>query len=1242
MRRQAPPWFRIDSVVLALLFWESALWEQADGQLEGDALNNIKKMDDGAAAATVHWAADHHHGDGPSDDANGSAFWSPPANGGNSPVGQGHNWDHSNGATGTDNQGLRPGDQVVFVDSQIANYQAIVAAINPGVKVIVYDGAQDGLAQIARDLQGVHDLASVDIVSHGAADEVVVGTDTLTTSTIPTYAADLAAIGSALAPTGQLDLYGCDVAAAGDGFLTALQQATGRDVAASTDPIGASALGGTWTLDATTGPTPDALPANPAELQSFDGLLLATPAQISFVSWNGEGVGVGSEGNMVEQLTANGSTLVSSNTVINDGGANPYPALLDTTGFVADTALNEYFVASYNPSAFTWTIQEGSFSGGGLTTLDTVPFPALNSNFTPGGGPITGTAVLLGGLALDNAAGELYFAQDAENYQTGDYVPADTGIYKMSVTGGPATLLTSTTAGLSNPLYLTLDKGDNLVFFDDSIVAGGGFPAVNNLDVANLTTGAVTVLKSFTSGDPNFMLQGLAVDPGSHTLYLATADLLSANSASNAILSMSFSVSGSGSAATASVGPATTLYSGSGAFQPTDIVVDPQAGIFYTTGSAPYTVSFDGSGVETAIFEGSLTGGAALNEVFAVSSVLPPPSVSTGAAAFDTHAPQLFLSDVAPVLTAGATVTFDGGESPVTLDSGLTIAAGSSTALASATVTLASGKLSSDILSFNGGTNRETFSDGDQITASYSAGVLTLSGTAMVADYQTALEQVQFGITSNADPTNDGGDTSRTIDWSVNDGTANSNTATSTLDAVHVAPTVVAGANVNFGFGGSPVILDGGLTVSDADSGGNLSNATISIGTGYIDGQDTLSFTSEDGITGAFSSGVLNLSGTASLADYQAVLESVTFDTTSTITGSRIIDWVVGDGVLSSAVTNSTVDVAPCYCPGTLIKTGRGQKRVEKLKIGDKVMTASGALRRVKWVGRRSYSGRFMMGRNDILPICIKAGALEDNLPKRDLWISPHHAMYFGDKSLHGVLIEAKDLVNGVSIVQDERAERVEYFHIELDSHDVIIAEGALSESFVDDDSRGMFHNAHEYQMLYPAEVARPTRYCAPRLSDGYEVEVVRRRIARRAGLRASDDAAQVGALRGYIEFATPRRIAGWAQNIDQSEAPVCLDVYAGGVLIGQTLANRYREDLQRAGIGSHGFDFTPPAGLDIASRTVDVRRSFDGAALEFLDIALPSPRPLAISTTVSGPKRAADAMRFPKITAYRRAARAG
>src|SRR5262249_46650708 len=105
-----------------------------------------------------------------------------------------------------------------------------------------------------------------------------------------------------------------------------------------------------------------------------------------------------------------------------------------------------------------------------------------------------------------------------------------------------------------------------------------------------------------------------------------------------------------------------------------------------------------------------------------------------------------------------------------------------------------------------------------------------------------------------------------------------------------------------------------------------------------------------------------------------------------------------------------TEDTTPCYCRGTAIPTDAGEKAVEDLAIGDLVLTASGALRPIKWIGRRSYSGRFIMGRKDVLPICVRAGSLGDQMPQRNLWISPHHAMY-----LEGVLIEAKDLVNGVT-----------------------------------------------------------------------------------------------------------------------------------------------------------------------------------------------------------------------------------
>jgi hypothetical protein len=263
-------------------------------------------------------------------------------------------------------------------------------------------------------------------------------------------------------------------------------------------------------------------------------------------------------------------------------------------------------------------------------------------------------------------------------------------------------------------------------------------------------------------------------------------------------------------------------------------------------------------------------------------------------------------------------------------------------------------------------------------------------------------------------------------------------------------------------------------------------------------------------------------------------------------------------------------------------------------------MTAAGIPRPIKWIGQRSYAGRFIEGNKDVLPIRVSAGALDDNAPKRDLWLSPHHALYFTDAAIGGVLIEAKDLVNGVSIVQSEHVKKVQYFHIELESHDVLIAEGALAESFIDDDSRLMFHNADEYRTLYPEAAIEVAQYCAPRLGGGYEVETVRRRIAQRADLLRIADEQWTGKLEGCVDNVGARGIVGWAQAIDHPEAPVCLDIYAGACLIGRVLANRYREDLAQAGVGNgcHGFVFTPPAGLVFTPETVEVRRSFDGAVL--------------------------------------------
>jgi hypothetical protein len=153
---------------------------------------------------------------------------------------------------------------------------------------------------------------------------------------------------------------------------------------------------------------------------------------------------------------------------------------------------------------------------------------------------------------------------------------------------------------------------------------------------------------------------------------------------------------------------------------------------------------------------------------------------------------------------------------------------------------------------------------------------------------------------------------------------------------------------------------------------------------------------------------------------------------------------------------------AICYYPGTGIRTPHGDVAVEKLKIGDDVITADGRVMPVRWIGRNTVSTRFA-DRLRVLPIRIRAGALAENRPERDLLVSPEHAVLVED-----ILIQAGALVNGVSILRErEVPETFIYYHVELAEHALILAEGAAAESFVDNIHRSAFDNWEEHDAIY-------------------------------------------------------------------------------------------------------------------------------------------------------------------------------
>lgn len=146
-----------------------------------------------------------------------------------------------------------------------------------------------------------------------------------------------------------------------------------------------------------------------------------------------------------------------------------------------------------------------------------------------------------------------------------------------------------------------------------------------------------------------------------------------------------------------------------------------------------------------------------------------------------------------------------------------------------------------------------------------------------------------------------------------------------------------------------------------------------------------------------------------------------------------------------------------CYLKGTHIATPDGEVKIEALRTGDKVMTANGGVATVKWVGYRTLYRRSIPASHaaKAFPILFKRDSLADNVPHRDLMVSPWHHLFFD-----GMLVPAFALVNGKTIVQQLDMPKFQYFHLELESFDILLAEGVPAESYVDTGNRSMFQNA--------------------------------------------------------------------------------------------------------------------------------------------------------------------------------------
>jgi hypothetical protein len=184
--------------------------------------------------------------------------------------------------------------------------------------------------------------------------------------------------------------------------------------------------------------------------------------------------------------------------------------------------------------------------------------------------------------------------------------------------------------------------------------------------------------------------------------------------------------------------------------------------------------------------------------------------------------------------------------------------------------------------------------------------------------------------------------------------------------------------------------------------------------------------------------------------------------------------------------------------------------------------------------------------------------------------------------------------VNGKTITRGEAVTDLTYWHIELDSHDLLLAENTPAESFLAAPGvRRQFDGAARVE----ANTA-PLPY-APRIERGPELDELRERLILRAGL--SVEPTRFGAVRAWLDRCDGTRVAGWAQDAEHPDGPVCLDIVVDGDVVAMTLADEYRADIAAAGVGDgfHGFDLDLDETLTSGvAHTVELRRSADGVAV--------------------------------------------
>jgi T5SS/PEP-CTERM-associated repeat protein len=652
---------------------------------------------------------------------------------------------------------------------------------------------------------------------------------------------------------------------------------------------------------------------------------------------------------------------------------------------------------------------------------------------------------------------------------------------------------------------VTLNVNGSLTSYGAEIIGDDGFGSLT------VTNGASADIASVVIGNQSGGIGDLEVDDAS------SVSITGGLTAGNAVGSNG-QIAVNGASATFTVGGNLDLgvngFAGLAVTDSADFVVI--GNLDEASGTGNSSTSFTGSASGSTI-DGSWTIGDAGDStdtigggfVLAVDGAVilgAQPKQGSQAASYGS----LTLNDAGTTLnlSSGALIVGEGGGGGLTVNAGTTLNAGGANVI----VGDSAGSYGALTVSGDGArfiAQSLTLGDSGQASVAFNAGAdITVNGNLVIAsnggapdvEVDDAATTVGIAGTLNVD----------------SGGVMNIAAATvSAADVIVASSGAIAGSGTLEG-----AVTDNGVVTAQGGTleftGAVTGAAAMQIGDGgtlRLDVAGTTASVQFDGGTGAlklaaigdfsggiagFAAGDLIIAGDLVGATMQVTPSGgntvLSFSNGATSLGSLTLTGAYNTPVLGFDASNGTISDAACFVSGTLIETSTGPCAVEALAVGDLLVTRTGALRAIVWLGHRQIGSSQYPLAEKLWPVRVRAGAFGQRTPRRDLYLSPEHAIHH-----EGSLFAIGDLVNNASIAQVPRT-AVTYWHIELATHDVLLAEGLEAESFLENANRGDFAGGtaltlHPELMGSQGAAASP---CFPIRRQGAALQALRDRLEAR------------------------------------------------------------------------------------------------------------------------------------------------